>query len=59
MTKKEIKEILLKVAGYPVSGGVKEIVDAQAEALAEALKPAKPEPKEVKETRVVAPEETR
>mgnify|MGYP000373658264 CR=1 FL=1 len=56
MTKKEIKDILLKVAGYPVSGGVKEIVDAQAEALAEALKPAKPEPKQ---TRVIEPEETR
>jgi len=59
MTKSEIKKILLEVAGYPVSGGVKEIVDAQAEALAEALKPEVKKTKEVKETRVVAPEETR
>jgi len=59
MNKKEIKQILLKAAGNPTSGGVKEIADAQATALAEALSETKKVDNTVKETRVVEPEESR
>jgi hypothetical protein len=59
MNKKDIKKILLEVAGYPVSGGVKEIADAQAQALADALAETKKAETASKETRVIEPTETR
>ncbi len=59
MTKKEIKQILLKAAGNPVSGAVKEIAEAQATALAEALLETKKADSASKETRVIEPSETR
>jgi len=59
MNKKDIKEILLAAAGNPVSGAVKEIADAQAEALAEALNPTKKAQHASRETRVIESTETR
>lgn len=56
MTKDEIKKILLAVAGNPTVGSVKEIADAQAEAIAEALSPKKALKKE---DRILETDETR
>jgi len=56
VNKDEIKKVLLEAAGNPVSGAVKEIADAQAEALERKLSPKSAK---AKETRVVESEETR
>lgn len=57
MTKNEIKKILLEAAGYPVSGGVAQIAETQAEAIHKALNQKAEKP--VKETANIEPEETR
>ena len=57
MTKNEIKKILLEAAGYPVSGGVAQIADKQAEAIHKALNQKAEKP--AKETASIEPEETR
>jgi len=57
MNKSEIKKILLEAAGYPVSGGVAEIAEVQAEAIHKALNPKAEKP--AKETASIEPEETR
>lgn len=56
MNKDEIKKVLLEVAGNPTAGAVKEVADAQAEALERKLSP---KPAKAKETRIMESEETR
>lgn len=52
MTQERIKELLLKAAGNPETGGVFEIIDDMARAIWEAQQPKQ-------EQRVVEVEETR
>lgn len=61
-TRQEIKNTILEVSGHPEAGVVPAWVDRWADAIAKLDEP-KTEPKkaarEVKETRVIAPEEVR
>jgi uncharacterized protein YejL (UPF0352 family) len=60
MTKDQIKKILLAVAGNPTVGSVKQIADAQAQAVADALADAlSPKTANKKEDRILDSEETR
>lgn len=61
-TRKQIKDTILKVAGNPESGVVRQYADAWADAIVALDEPVKVEKprkmdREVKETRVIAPEE--
>lgn len=57
--KAEIKEAILKVAGFPVSGVIADLADSMADAIvAIDATPSLPKVQE-KETRVTKPEETR
>ena len=61
-TRQEIKDAILKVAGNPDSGVVRQYVDAWADAIVALDEPVKPEVKaepEVKETRVISAAEKR
>lgn len=61
-TRQEIKDTILRVAGNPESGVVKQYVDRWADAIVALDKPAEPEKKaepEVKETRVISAAEKR
>lgn len=62
-TRQEIKDAILRVAGNPESGVVKQYVDAWADAIVALDEPVRPEVKkaepEVKETRVFSAAEKR
>lgn len=61
-TRQDIKDAILKVAGNPDSGVVRQYVDAWADAIVALDEPVKPEVKaepEVKETRVISAAEKR
>jgi hypothetical protein len=58
MNREEVKQAILKVAGYPDSGAIAELADAMADAICNT----KPETKKfdpVTETRVIVSNETR
>jgi hypothetical protein len=56
-TKSEIKEAILKVAGYPSSGAIADLADSMAEEIHAIDNP--PVKVQEKESRVTKPEETR
>lgn len=58
-TRDEIKKAILDVAGNPEGGVVPRFVDAWADAIVELDAPVKAKKPEVKETRVITPEEER
>ena len=58
-TRAEIKKAILDVAGNPESGVVRQYADAWADAIVALDEPIKAKKPEVKETRVIAPEEER
>lgn len=58
MNKEEVKEAILKVAGYPESGAIAELAEAMADEICGTKKETKKfEP--VKETRIIGVQETR
>ena len=59
MNKDQIKDIILKTAGYPESGVIAELADAMATAIVEIDTPEIKKFEPVKETRVVESKETR
>ena len=60
MDKQQIKEAILKVAGYPESGVIAEYADAMAEAVANIDKPVETKKfNPVTETRITEISETR
>lgn len=62
-TRQEIKDTIMKVAGDPESGVVKQLADAWADAIVALDAPVKPKEEkaeqEVKETRVISAAEKR
>ena len=59
-SKAEIKEVILRLSGYPESGTVFKNVDTWAEEIAKLDEPQKAEkPVEKKETRVLSSDEER
>jgi hypothetical protein len=60
-SKKEIKDIILKVAGEPVSGAIYDLAETWAEAIValDAPQTAAIAPAATKETRITKPEEVR
>ena len=59
MNKDQIKDVILKTAGYPESGAIAELADAIATAIVEIDTPEIKKFEPVKETRVVESKETR
>jgi TRAP-type uncharacterized transport system substrate-binding protein len=59
MTKDQIKDVILKTAGYPESGAIAELADAMATAIVEIDTPEIKKFEPVKETRVIESKETR
>ena len=59
MNKDQIKNVILKTAGYPESGAIAELADAIATAIVEIDTPETKKFEPVKETRVVESKETR
>lgn len=59
MNKEQIKDVILKTAGYPESGVIAELADAMAKAIVEIDTPEIKKFEPVKETRVVESKETR
>jgi hypothetical protein len=59
MNKDQIKDVILKTAGYPESGVIAELADAMATAIVEIDTPEIKKFEPVKETRVVESKETR
>lgn len=59
MNKDQIKNVILKTAGYPESGVIAELADAMATAIVEIDTPEIKKFEPVKETRVVESKETR
>jgi hypothetical protein len=58
MNREEVKQAILKVAGYPESGAIAEMADAMADEICGTKKETKKfEP--VRETRIVEVQETR
>jgi len=60
-TRDDIKRVILEVAGNPESGVVAQYADRWADAIVKLDEPEEPKKaaREVKETRVIAPEEER
>ena len=58
-TRDEIKKAILDVSGNPEAGIVPAWVDRWADAIVALNAPAKAKKPEVKETRIIAPEEER
>lgn len=58
-TKDEIKNAILKVAGDPVSGAIKDLAESMAEAVHAIDNPPSSLRVETKENRVTKPAETR
>jgi TRAP-type uncharacterized transport system substrate-binding protein len=59
MNKDQIKDVILKTAGYPESGAIAELADAMATAIVEIDTPEIKKFEPVKETRVIESKETR
>jgi hypothetical protein len=59
MNKDQIKNVILKTAGYPESGVIAELADAMATAIVEIDTPEIKKFEPVKETRVIESKETR
>lgn len=59
MNKDQIKDVILKTAGYPESGAIAELADAMAKAIVEINTPEIKKFEPVKETRVIESKETR
>jgi hypothetical protein len=59
MNKDQIKDVILKTAGYPESGVIAELADAMATAIVEIDTPEIKKFEPVKETRVIESKETR
>jgi hypothetical protein len=59
VNKEQIKDVILKTAGYPESGVIAELADAMAKAIVEIDTPEIKKFEPVKETRVVESKETR
>jgi hypothetical protein len=59
MNKEQVKQTILKTAGYPESGAIKEIADALADAIMKIDEPEIKKYEPVKETRVVESNEVR
>lgn len=59
MTKEQIKEIILKTAGNPSSGVIKDLADDLAEAISKIDEPEKKSFNPVTETRILETIETR
>ena len=59
MNKDQIKDVILKTAGYPESGAIAELADAMATAIVEIDTPEVKKFEPVKETRVIESKETR
>lgn len=61
-SRQDIKDVIMRVAGNPESGVVPQLVDAWADAIVALDAPVVDEPvavREVKETRVISPAESR
>ena len=58
-THAQVKAAILKVAGNPESGAIRDLVDAMAKAVVEIDAPEVKEYKPVAETRVLKPSEKR
>lgn len=59
MNKEQIKSAILKVAGYPDSGAIKDLADSMADEIMSIDKPEKKSFNPVEETRVKEVKETR
>jgi hypothetical protein len=59
MNKDQIKNVILKTAGYPESGAIAELADAMATAIVEIDTPEIKKFEPVKETRVIESKKTR
>jgi hypothetical protein len=59
MNKDQIKQAILKTAGNPSSGAIKELVDEMADAILLIDEPEKKSYNPVTETRIVESKETR
>ena len=59
MNREQVKQTILKTAGYPESGAIKDIVDALADAIIKIDEPEIKKYEPVKETRVVESNEIR
>ena len=59
MNKEQVKQTILKTAGYPESGAIKDIADALADAIMKIDEPEIKKYEPVKETRVVEINEVR
>jgi hypothetical protein len=58
-TRDEIKDAILKVAGDPVSGAIKDLAESMADAVHAIDNPPSSQRVEIKENRVTKPAETR
>ena len=59
MNKDQVKDVILRTAGYPESGAIKDIADALADAIIKIDEPEIKKYEPVKETRVVGSNEVR
>ncbi len=59
MNREQVKQTILRTAGYPESGAIKDIADALADAIIKIDQPEIKKYEPVKETRVVESNETR
>jgi hypothetical protein len=59
MNREQVKQAILKTAGYPESGAIKDIADALADAIIKIDEPEIKKYELVKETRVVESNEVR
>lgn len=59
MNKDQIKDVILKTAGYPESGAIAELADAMAKAIIEIDAPEIKKFEPPKEVRIVESKETR
>ncbi len=59
MNKDQVKDVILRTAGYPESGAISQLADAMADAIMKIDEPELKKYEPVKETRVVESKETR